>query len=294
MANKSASVAAPPVELYIETTNRCNLKCHTCPQFFGMSEASADLTLGQVERILDQFPGVRRVVLHGIGEPLLNRDLVAIIGAVKSRGAYVLFNSNGLLLRGPIVDPLVRSGLDELRVSLDSASPETYQQVRGVDGLGRILANLRGLAEAKARLKAQAPIVSLWLTGMKANVGELPALVRTAAELGIGEVYLQRLVYSERGLATEQQALYGRASAAELAAISEAERLAAALGVTLRGSGEATAGGLLPGDGEVSSYRACRRPWTLMYVTANGNVLPCCIAPFTGVRYVVIVLVNMF
>ena len=26
------------------------------------------------------------------------------------------------------------------------------------------------------------------------------------------------------------------------------------------------------------TYRDCRRPWTLMYVTANGNVLPCCIA----------------
>jgi radical SAM protein with 4Fe4S-binding SPASM domain len=31
-----------------------------------------------------------------------------------------------------------------------------------------------------------------------------------------------------------------------------------------------------------------------MYVTANGNVLPCCIAPFTGVPYGEIVLGNLF
>ena len=41
-------------------------------------------------------------------------------------------------------------------------------------------------------------------------------------------------------------------------------------------------------------YQACRRPWSLMYVTANGNVLPCCIAPFTGVPYEDITLGNAF
>ena len=41
-------VQAPPTELYIETTNRCNLACKTCPQYFGMPEDAADLTLETV------------------------------------------------------------------------------------------------------------------------------------------------------------------------------------------------------------------------------------------------------
>ena len=81
--SRGTTVSAPPRELYIETTNRCNLRCRTCPQYFGMPEDSADLTPDGVRRILSQFPAVRRVVLHGIGEPLLNPDLVAIIAAVK-------------------------------------------------------------------------------------------------------------------------------------------------------------------------------------------------------------------
>jgi radical SAM protein with 4Fe4S-binding SPASM domain len=283
-----------PRELYIETTNRCNLACKTCPQFFGMPEDPADLTLTTVERILDQAPGVTRVVLHGIGEPLLNKEMPAIVRAVKARGAYALFNTNGLLLRGRLVEPLIASGLDEVRVSVDSATPEVYEAIRGVDALARIFANLQSFRAIKERLGSETPRVSLWITGMKTNVHELPTLVRKAADIGVGEVYLQRLVYSERGIATADEALFRRADGAALDAVARAEALAQELGVTLRGSGEASALGSLADNDADLPYQACRRPWSLMYVTANGNVLPCCIAPFTSVPYDDIVLGNAF
>ena len=292
---RGAFVRELPRELYIETTNRCNLKCRTCPQYFGMPEDFADLTPELVDRILAQFPFVRRVVLHGIGEPLLNKELPRIIENVKRRGAYALFNTNGLLLRDKLVEPIIRAGLDELRVSVDSASPETYALVRGMDGFDRIIANLRSLAALKETLGSTTPKVSLWITGMKSNVGELPALVRLADEIGVREVYLQRLVYSGRGLAVQDEALFGQAAEAELTAVHEAERLAQELGVDLKGSGEASAAEMIGGEhAATESYLACRRPWSLMYVTANGNVLPCCIAPFTGAHYDGMVLGNIF
>ena len=286
-------VAKLPRELYIETTNRCNLKCRTCPQFWGMDEDPADLSLPQVRAILDCFPGNERVVLHGIGEPLMNRALSAIIAEVKGRGAYALFNTNGLLLRGRVARNIAMSDLDELRVSIDAASPETYQVVRGADGFGRIVDNLRAFANTTRALGVAGPKVSLWITGMKANVKELTSLVELAHETGVGEVYLQRLVYSDRGMAESSQALYGQACPDDLEAIRAAESRAAELGVVLRGSGEATSGDLLGAQHE-PTYQDCRRPWSLMYVTANGNVLPCCIAPFTGVPYGDIVLGNLF
>ena len=32
-------------------------------------------------------------------------------------------------------------------------------------------------------------------------------------------------------------------------------------------------------------WSLCRRPWTVMYFTANGRALPCCIAPFSQRGY---------
>ena len=32
-------------------------------------------------------------------------------------------------------------------------------------------------------------------------------------------------------------------------------------------------------------WATCRRPWSLMYFTAHGRALPCCIAPFSARDY---------
>jgi radical SAM protein with 4Fe4S-binding SPASM domain len=132
------------------------------------------------------------------------------------------------------------------------------------------------------------------MTGMRSNVAELPSLVRLAAAAGIGEVYLQRLVHSERGLARRDQALVRGdepcADAVVEGAIAEALRLAAEFGIRLNGPGEVMPGTSASASGAAPAiatrpWSACRRPTSLMYVTANGNVLPCCIAPFTGADY---------
>lgn len=280
-----------PDELYLEVTNRCNLRCRTCPQFFGMAERFHDLSWERFLEMTDQFPQVRRVVLHGIGEPLLNRNLGRMIRHLKARGAYVLFNSNGLLLRGRKAQDLAGSGLDELRISIDGGTPATYQAVRGVDGFDRILGNLRRFHALKLAAGVESPRVSLWVTGMKMTVQDLPSLVRVAAANHVREVYLQRLVHSERGIATEDQALFGHADVDDRAAVTAAMRLGHELGVALRGSGELGPADLIdqPQASE-APWRGCHRPWRLMYITSNGTVLPCCIAPFTGVPQASIVL----
>jgi radical SAM protein with 4Fe4S-binding SPASM domain len=74
----------------------------------------------------------------------------------------------------------------------------------------------------------------------------------------------------------------------------EAERLAAELGVEFAG-----AGAMSPRDGranliDAEPWRGCSRPLRLAYITANGNALPCCIAPFTDAPYQDITLGNYF
>src|SRR5437660_9794991 len=88
-----------PVCLYLETTNRCNLLCETCPRTFEALEPPADMSWELFTSIVDQVPGIARVVLHGVGEPMLVKDLPRMIRYLKDRGVYVLFNTNGTLLQ---------------------------------------------------------------------------------------------------------------------------------------------------------------------------------------------------
>jgi len=296
---KTERVEELPAELYLEVTNRCNLKCKTCPQYFGMPEEFNDLTLGQVEEILDQIPVIKRVVLHGIGESIMNRELPEIVAATKRRGAYTLFNANGTIFPRSRVEGVVAAGLDELRISMDAASMDTYEEIRGEALFDKILENLEKLSEIKAKLKSETPHVSLWMTGLKTNIAELPELVRIAARVGVQEVYLQRLVTSDRGLARKDLTLYSKDRSeadekSEQEFIEEAEQLGRQLGVQLLGSGSVTASDSVRRDFSEAPWRACRRPWKLMYITAQGNVLPCCIAPFTVTPYEDLVLGNVF
>jgi MoaA/NifB/PqqE/SkfB family radical SAM enzyme len=284
-----------PRSLYIETTSRCNSLCQTCILTFGGREEPKDLTYAEFRRIVDQVPILERVVLHGIGEPLLVRELPAMVRHAKARGAQVLFNSNAITLTARWHAALVDAGLDELRVSLDGSTRETYRRVRGVDAFDKVVANLEAFAAYRRARGVTHPKVSLWFTGMHANLRELPGLVPIAVRAGAPEIHLQRLVYNGLGLAVREQSLYGRLAPAEAQALRDAEAAAAAAGVRLSASGATTPEvSLTPHGASTRPWSYCRRPWTLAYVTVHGNVLPCCIAPWVAEPYAGIVLGNLF
>jgi MoaA/NifB/PqqE/SkfB family radical SAM enzyme len=281
--------AQMPVCLYLETTNRCNLLCTTCPRTYEELEPPADMSWELFYSIVDQIPNLARAVLHGVGEPMLVKNLPRMVRHLKDRGTYVLFNTNGTVLNEKNGRALIEAGLDELRVSFDAADAKTYRAVRGKNYFNRILKNVRAFRELQEREGATRPRVSAWLTGMRETVEQLPDFVRVAAETGVKEVYLQRLVFfSENaiGKATPDQALYERLSRDEAAHLERAAALAASLGMTFSASGAASEPGMsLKRSDSGSPWSLCRRPWTVMYITANGRALPCCIAPFSQRGY---------
>src|SRR5262249_48130099 len=138
---RPAIVATLPRSLYLEATNRCDSKCQTCVRTFSTLEPPKDLTLAEVQRLVEQVPGLERVVLHGIGEPLLNKQIFAIVAYLKARHVTVLFNSDAISLTRQRALQLLDSGLDEYRVSMDAATRETYARIRGVDQFARVTRN---------------------------------------------------------------------------------------------------------------------------------------------------------
>jgi len=274
---------AEPVCLYLETTNRCNLLCTTCPRTFESLEPPGDMSWELFTHIVDQFPNIARVVLHGVGEPMMTRGLPRMIRYLKVRGSYVLFNTNGTLLSAKKGRELIDSGLDELRVSLDAAEPKAFALVRGRDMFHRIVRNVRAFRAMQRELGATVPRVSLWLTGLKETLGQLCDFVRLAHHIDVGEVYLQRLVFfpEGQGLARQQSALFAGGDDEEGRQIRATETLAAELGISFNASGATDPATSLKPQDAAQPWSLCRRPWSLMYITAHGRALPCCIAPFS-------------
>jgi radical SAM protein with 4Fe4S-binding SPASM domain len=287
-----------PKNLYLEVTNRCNLRCKACIIYRGSWEPPRDLTLEELVMITDQLPELEQIALHGIGEPLVNEELPAMIRHLKKRKIGVLFNSNAILLDERRQKQLITAGLDELRISLDAATPQGYKAVRGSDKFQQIVDNLQSLVDRKKRLQVSHPKLSLWYLGTRDTITELPGFIRLAANIGIYEAYLQRLVYfqdDERyGIATPEKSLM-KSDGRTLKLINRSQDLANQLGVQFKASGLGTPLESVQADfGHRPLWKNCIRPKMLMYITANGNVLPCCISPFSTSDYASITLGNVF
>lgn len=290
-----------PRVVFIEVTNRCNLLCKICARTLVSYEKPHTLSWEDFLSVVQQFPDMRRAVLHGIGEPLLNPELPRMIRHLKERGVTVLFNSNATLLDEKWSQELIHSGLDELRCSIDGADPLTYERIRGLPMLGKVVQNLQRFTELQSHLGVSQPKVSIWMTGMRENIGELPDLVRLAAQVKVREVYLQRMVYyldnaSAPGLLKGGRGLFDNFDEQAERLIAEAEELATRLGVTLKSSGATDPRRSLEASRrrEARPWAACLRPWSTAYVTANGNCLPCCLSPFSTQDYEGLICGNLF
>ena len=76
---RTSAGTARPVCLYLETTNRCNLLCTTCPRTYAELEPPADMSWELFTSIVDQVPDIERAVLHGVGEPMLVKNLPKMV-----------------------------------------------------------------------------------------------------------------------------------------------------------------------------------------------------------------------
>jgi MoaA/NifB/PqqE/SkfB family radical SAM enzyme len=280
---REGRAAENAVCLYLEVTNRCNLPCATCPRTYEELEPEEDMSFELFTSIIDQAKSVKRVVLHGVGEPMMVKELPRMVAHLKARGIYVLFNTNGTLLKVKKSRELIEAGLDELRVSLDAAEAGAYAKIRGRDMFDAIVRNLRGFLALKQEMGVEHPRVSLWLTGLRETIEQLPDFVRLAHDIGVMEMHLQRLVYfpEGQGMARPSSSLFDSIEASERVHLDQAKRLARELGVFFDASGAGEPEESLRRDENGRPWSMCRRPWSLMYFTAHGTALPCCIAPFS-------------
>src|SRR5271169_6152700 len=235
----SILVETQPVCIYLEVTNRCNLLCTTCPRTFEELEPEKDMPWELFTGIVDQAPSLKRAVLHGVGEPMLVKNLPKMVRYLKDRSVYVLFNTNGTLLTEKNGQALIDAGLDELRVSLDAAEPTVFQMIRGKDMFDRIVSNVRRFRQMQVEQAKDLPRVSLWLTGLRETLDQLEAFVRIADSIGVREVYLQRLVFftdNSNGMARADSALFDNTSREEERIIARATALAQSLHIAFSAS----------------------------------------------------------
>lgn len=176
--------------LQVELTTRCNFTCGFCA---GRSMVQGDLSLATFDAALARFPNLRHLELQGEGEPLLNPAFFDIARRARARGVALSTITNGSLLTPEVNEQLLDLPLEQLLVSIESPTPETFRQIRG-GKLEKVVANLEHLVAAKRRRAQKLPRIGLAVTVLRQTLGELDAIFALYRRLGLdGGVNVQAL-----------------------------------------------------------------------------------------------------
>jgi uncharacterized Fe-S cluster-containing radical SAM superfamily protein len=189
-------LAAGPLEAYIEVSARCNLRCRMCPitvdpRYDPHSGGPPLLTRELFDRLEPLIPTLQRAYLIGLGEPFLNRDLMAYAARLAGAGVEVWITTNATLVREEHAEALVRAGVARVTVSIDGATAATYERIRVRARFDHLLRGLRALGAARRRHGR--PLLYLNTIAMAGNLHELPRLVELCAEVGGDGVHLEAL-----------------------------------------------------------------------------------------------------
>lgn len=276
-----------PNYIQIEPVGQCNLRCQMCPIQFRQDGPPhgppAFMAFETFTRLIDEFTQLEHLHLQGLGEPMMHPRFFEMVAYAAGQGIRVTTNSNLTLLNRRRAEQCVTSGLDCLHVSLDGATPQTYERIRLGARFERVQRNLERVLAARQQLNSERPHLHMVMVIMRQNLHELPDLVRLAARWSMAEIFVQHLChdFGESSLPAHYEPMRHFVQEETLLAeepdriekyFSQARQVAREVGLKLRLP--RTQPRLHP-PGTPGPER-CDWPWRGAYISYQGYAMPCC------------------
>jgi MoaA/NifB/PqqE/SkfB family radical SAM enzyme len=216
--------------------------------------------------------------LSGLGEPLLHPQLFEIIRYCKQNESIVNFPTNLSLSNTSVLEGLVRSGIDQIKVSIDAANAATYKAIRGQDKFDVIINNIRTINRWKKKTGCSHPEIRFNYCLQRYNLEELPKLIHLARELSISSIYIQDLNYFS--VEKEKSRLCGFSYQQLAQILDDAYRLSQRLNVATnilnwKRNLKLLYNKTLPKEKFQSNSIICSFPWISTFIDVNGCVKPC-------------------
>ena len=230
-----------PIHLQIENVYACNLKCGHCARNYTAQPDHKFMSESLFKKIIDEAVqiGSKSLDMTTWGEAFLDKNVFEKISYARDKGIIdIRIHSNGILINEEAAEKIIKSGVTWINISLDAASSEVYDKVRGgryekaVSAVGHIL---------NAKFKYNTFIPKLRVSFVKQKLNEHETERFRQKFQGIAEVAIQQ--FRDR-MGNIQGDYY---SSEELTDIDP-----------------------------MSLELSCAQPFERVYIRYNGNVNPCC------------------
>ena len=302
----AGAVIHRPVDVYLQVASGCNLDCYMCSEHNLPLDARRGRRLhsltpevfARVEREI--LPWSLRLYLGVGGESTISDHFSDYVRRSAAAGQEIHLTTNGTRLEREDVARVIADHVAHVHLSLDAATPGTYERIRNGARWERIRRGIEVLNSNRAASDPRGRChLTLSFVLMRSNVQELPAFVELAREVGADAVSAQHVIpVTDEGREETLMVDAGRYNALRAEAVERARSLGMPL--ELPDSypvGEGKGADRLPScvaapsaapyapevrlpesvDSSMQGYSVpCCQPNQATYVFYDGRVFPCC------------------
>ncbi len=179
-----------PISLSIEPTTSCNLRCPECPS--GKREFTRETGMLEVDFFKSTIDQLQRKLLYITfyfqGEPYLNSNLLEMVHYAKKKRLFSSTSTNAHYLNDDNARLTVKSGLDQLTISIDGTTQEVYEQYRIGGNLAKVIEGTQNLVRWKEKLKSNTPHIILQFLVVQPNEHQITDAEQLAKDLKVDEI----------------------------------------------------------------------------------------------------------
>ncbi len=232
-----------PLEIFLEVSNVCDLRCVMCPRFSAFNPARKQAIWDVDPGFLETDPATlalgplleHALVVHafGYGEPTIHPSFPSFLRHVANYEVLIDFFTNGMHLTEELVAQLVELSIFKITVSFSGATAESYENVYQGGDFDRVLSGMARLRDAKRAAGSAFPRVVINSLSFDHHIRDLDRFVGLMADHGVERVEVTRLLEHETSLPQLKGHAANFRTAETRAAVERASAAAAARGVEL-------------------------------------------------------------
>ncbi|MBD3266839.1 radical SAM protein, partial [bacterium] len=189
-----------PTLMELAVTYGCNLRCFMCDQVKQGEEQQRVMLRQQLdlqtyrEMAEDLFPTLETMIIGVAGEPTLHPDFTEFVRLGYEYGVMMKLLTNGTILNAPKVADAAIRYLDEMYVSIDGCTKETFEKIRTRGKFDQVCKGLERINALRVEHPESPLKISVNFTLMKDNIDEFPGMFAFAKKYGIHRVMADHLI----------------------------------------------------------------------------------------------------
>lgn len=257
------SAVAPPLGLILELTHRCPLQCAYCSNPLAMDAPKSELSTEDWLRVLEEAAAIGILQVHfSGGEPMVRRDLSALVAHAAGAGLYTNIITSGVLLSDAAMAELLAAGIDHIQLSFQDARADEADRFGGYRG-----AHDKKREAARRIREAGLPLTANFVIHRQ-NIERVERMLALGEELGAERIEIAHTQYYGWALLNRNALLPSREQLdyVNIVVAAARERLAGRIVIDY-----------VAPDYYAARPKACMGGWgnRFINISPSGKALPC-------------------